>query len=66
MRRSQVLPNRQYTAKVGDTKIKGSAEQIAAKCEALGYAARREKDEVLAHSFWQTAEYYRKVAAGEP
>lgn len=41
--------------------MRGFAEQIVTKCEGLGYQARRDKDEVAAQRFFQTADHYKRI-----
>lgn len=50
-----------YTTRIADILLRGTAVQLVAKCEALGYDARRDKDEVLAHRFFQTADHYKRI-----
>lgn len=41
--------------------MRGMAQQIAEKCQALGDEAERDKDRVTAEMFYQTADHYRRV-----
>lgn len=54
-----------YTANAADIRVRGTVRQIVSKFESLGYEAQCNKDEVLAHVFFQTAEHYKKVQNAE-
>lgn len=46
---------------VGDVIVSGTREQIEKKLEALGYEAERAKDKVLAQTYFQHAEHFKKL-----
>lgn len=41
--------------------VRATAEKLIQLLEAKAYEARREKDERLAHYFWQHAEHYKRI-----
>lgn len=65
MLKSRIKQGKIYTSICGDVRLRGYADQLVAKHEALGYEARREKDEMRAHNHFQCADHYKKIARGE-
>lgn len=58
--RRQHSAQKTYRITVGDVIVSGTREQVEKKLEALGYEAERAKDHVLAQTYFQTAEHYKK------
>lgn len=50
-----------YQTTVEDVVIRGDINHVITKCEALGYEARRDKDEIRAQRFFQTADHYKRI-----
>lgn len=50
-----------YQTTVEGVVMRGFADQIVSKCEGLGYQAEREKDNIAAQRFFQTADHYKRV-----
>jgi hypothetical protein len=59
-RRSNNHNNKILTANVAELTIRGSIGDIIRKLEGFGYQAEREKNNDLAHVYFQAADHYKR------
>lgn len=58
--RRTTVKNTTLSSRCGDEIERGTKQQLVTKYEALGYQAQRDKDPVLAQTYFQHAEHYKK------
>lgn len=52
-------------ANVGDFVVRRSINDVIGFAMGKGYEARRDKDERMAHYYWQIADHWKRVKTGD-